>query len=67
MTQKKFTDEEKRRIEEEFNRIRAKLDSPEGQAAAEAEVNKELREAANRHREFLARSWARAHTRVVYR
>jgi len=59
--------EQRKRIEEEFYRIRAELDSPEGQAKAEVEVRKELRKAADEHAAFLARSKARAHTRVIWR
>ncbi len=54
-------------IQAEFERIRAELDSPEGQERAEAETRRQLRKAAEEHRAFLARSKARAHTRKIYR
>lgn len=58
-------DETKKRVEEEFKRIRSGLDSTEGQLKAEVEVRHELRKAAEEHRKFLCRSRARAHTRVI--
>ncbi|MDQ7815299.1 MAG: hypothetical protein RDU25_05870 [Patescibacteria group bacterium] len=60
-------EETKKKIQAEFDRIRAELDTPEGQERAEAETRRQIRKAAEEHRAFLARSKARAHTRKVYR
>ncbi len=60
-------EETKTKIQAEFDRIRAELDSPEGQERAEAVTRQQLRKAAEEHHAFLARSKARAHTRVIYR
>ncbi|MFA5186147.1 MAG: hypothetical protein WC551_06680 [Patescibacteria group bacterium] len=60
-------EENRKRVEDEFERIRAELDSPEGQAKAEVRVRAELRKAAEEHRAFLARSRANARNRVIYR
>lgn len=57
----------KAKIQAEFERIRAELDSPEGQRRCLARVMPVIRKAAEEHRAFLARSKARAHTRKVYR
>lgn len=60
-------EEDKAKIQAEFNRIREELDSPEGQRRSLARVMPEILKAAREHRAFLARSKARAHTRVIYR
>lgn len=60
-----MTEEEKKAIEAEFNRIRKELDSEEGQRKAQVRLMEEIKRHAKAHADFLARSKERSFTRVV--
>lgn len=62
-----MTDKDHKQLEEDFRLLSEKLDAPEYQKKVEQAITAALRPSIEEHRRFLRASWAKAHTRVVYR